>query len=213
MSTVNPPQVPNVRTVKVIGFRKRFLAMLIDLVLLFVFTFVLTFLVGLLGGMIQLYNPRDIFQMDTLIALSGVIFSFIYIVGSWVRTGKTIGKSVVGIKVVDENGAYPTWGRAILRFLGYILSGAVFSLGFIWAGFDKKYQGWHDKIARTYVVDSFEEFKPQEKLSFVPAENRKAWGALILWLILALVAPSALLSSLYLLGPTIGLWISSLLKN
>jgi len=36
--------------------------------------------------------------------------------------------------------------------IGYWLSGAVFYLGFIWVAFDDKKQGWHDKIARTFVV-------------------------------------------------------------
>ena len=43
-------------------------------------------------------------------------------------------------------------GQAILRYIGYIVSALALSIGFIWIAIDKRRQGWHDKIARTYVI-------------------------------------------------------------
>ncbi len=59
----------------------------------------------------------------------------------------------MGIKVVDENGDKITLGKSLGRNTSKILSYSVISLGFIWILFDKKKQGWHDKINRTYVVN------------------------------------------------------------
>ncbi len=67
--------------------------------------------------------------------------------------GATVGKKVFGMKVVREDGAPIGFGRSLLRHtVGYWVSAAVFGLGFIWIGFDPHKQGWHDKMAGTYVV-------------------------------------------------------------
>ncbi len=67
--------------------------------------------------------------------------------------GATVGKKVFGMRVVTADGQNIGFGRSLLRHtVGYFISGIVFGLGFIWIGFDPHKQGWHDKIARTYVV-------------------------------------------------------------
>ena len=43
-------------------------------------------------------------------------------------------------------------GRALGRFLGYLISTIALYIGLIWAAFDPRKQGWHDKIASTFVV-------------------------------------------------------------
>jgi uncharacterized RDD family membrane protein YckC len=42
--------------------------------------------------------------------------------------------------------------RALLRYVGLIISIVVLLLGVIWIAFDSRKQGWHDKIAGTVVV-------------------------------------------------------------
>lgn len=60
---------------------------------------------------------------------------------------------LLGLKVLDaKTGNLLTLGQALLRYVGYILSSLIFCLGYIWVGFDKKKQGWHDKMAKTVVV-------------------------------------------------------------
>lgn len=41
---------------------------------------------------------------------------------------------------------------AIVRVIGYYIGGAILLLGFLWALWDPNRQGWHDKLANTYVV-------------------------------------------------------------
>ena len=75
------------------------------------------------------------------------------------RTGQTLGKRIVGVAVVDEEGQTLLLGQSFLRevvakFLFNLLGIAIplWYLGFLWIGWDKGKRGWHDKIAGTYVV-------------------------------------------------------------
>ncbi|MDN3205265.1 RDD family protein [Algoriphagus sediminis] len=65
----------------------------------------------------------------------------------------TLGKLIMGIKVIDQEGNRLSFSQASLRNLGKIVSAAVIFLGFAWILFDKKRQGWHDKFQKTFVVD------------------------------------------------------------
>ncbi len=69
------------------------------------------------------------------------------------RGGQTVGKRLVGIRIVRENGDPVGFVGVLLRHcVGYALSTLGAFLGFLWVIWDSKYQGWHDKIARTIVV-------------------------------------------------------------
>ena len=69
------------------------------------------------------------------------------------KSGQTIGKRTVGIRVVDKYSAQPIGtGRAIGRFFAHYLSSQVFSLGFLWMLWDEDKQTWHDKMVRSIVV-------------------------------------------------------------
>lgn len=71
----------------------------------------------------------------------------------WSRMGATPGKWVMGCRVLNaRTGRFPSLGRALLRFVGYLVSYLPLGLGFLWAAWDKRKQGFHDKIARTVVV-------------------------------------------------------------
>ena len=83
----------------------------------------------------------------------GNLFSLVYDVGFWVKNdGRTPGKMAIKVKVVKTDGSPITFGTAILRWIGYIISGLPLGLGFFWIAWDSQKQGWHDKIAGTYVV-------------------------------------------------------------
>ena len=77
----------------------------------------------------------------------------VFVIICWTRMGATPGKWVMGCRVVDaRTGRLPTLGRALLRFVGYLASYLPLGLGFFWAAWDRRKQGFHDKIARTVVV-------------------------------------------------------------
>jgi uncharacterized RDD family membrane protein YckC len=59
----------------------------------------------------------------------------------------------MGLKVVDiRTGGPIDYTRAFVRSLGRLLATIPCLLGYLWVAWDKEKQGWHDKIATTYVV-------------------------------------------------------------
>ncbi|QQS43511.1 RDD family protein [Candidatus Roizmanbacteria bacterium] len=83
----------------------------------------------------------------------GMVVGAAYYIFFWVKQdGQTLGKKAMHIKVVRTDGKPMDWMTAGLRYIGYIVSGIPLLLGYIWILFDGKKQGWHDKIANTYVV-------------------------------------------------------------
>ena len=76
----------------------------------------------------------------------------VYFVASWYLIGSTPGDLVFGIRVVNKEGQHVSFWRSFLRLIGIIISTLFLFLGFIWALFDRRRQGWHDKIAGTFVL-------------------------------------------------------------
>ena len=94
----------------------------------------------------------------TLIALVavliGVLAGVLYYAIMWSRTGQTLGKKWLGIKVVTAEWIPPSFWRAAGRaVIGYWLSSMVFSIGFLWMLWDDYQQCWHDKLFSTYVIE------------------------------------------------------------
>lgn len=117
------------------GFWIRLLASIIDSVIVNVAAIILTLIAGVPGIVL------------------GWLGSILYYVLFTGLKGQTPGKMATGIQVVTEGGEVPGVGRAFLReIIGKIISTVVIFIGYIWVAFDPRKQGWHDKIARTYVV-------------------------------------------------------------
>ena len=85
--------------------------------------------------------------LSTLIGLA----YFVYFWSSYGH-GQTLGNRVLNIRVVKTDGAELTIVDALIRYVGLIISCIVIFLGVLWVAFDPNKQGWHDKIASTYVV-------------------------------------------------------------
>ena len=83
---------------------------------------------------------------------TGMLIGAVYFVGAWALFGTTVGMRVFGMRIVMAGGAKLTPVAAVIRFLGMILSFVVVLIGVIWVAFDKNKQGWHDKLAGTYVI-------------------------------------------------------------
>jgi len=87
-----------------------------------------------------------------VVDLIGLAVEIAYFVYFWGR-GQTLAMRLFNLRVADATTGLPIgYGRAGLRYLGYILSAVVCYIGLIWAAFDSRKQGWHDKIANTVVL-------------------------------------------------------------
>ena len=82
-----------------------------------------------------------------------VVVPLAYFPYFWAKTGQTPGMKIMNIKVVrDKDGGPVSMGQAILRLVGFWVSGLVFYLGYIWIFIDKRQRGWFDLIAGTVVI-------------------------------------------------------------
>ena len=138
------------------GFVTRMVAFLTDRIIIAVIVAGGAFFVD---WMVQTFQLSQVLGTRSLpqalvAALSGsvaALFAVMYDVGFWTLAGQTPGKRLMGLLVVKANGERLKLGRAVVRWLGYWLSGILF-LGFLWVLVDGKRQGFHDKLARTIVV-------------------------------------------------------------
>lgn len=139
------------------GFFQRLAAYLIDWTVLGLVTLSIEFCLG--ANPFQVLSAKSLEEINAYQAQTRWVylllygFSFVYTLLFWVNfEGATPGKRLLGIKVVKEDGAPLNFASAFIRYFGYLLSAMVLGLGYLWVAFDKRKQGWHDKLARTVVV-------------------------------------------------------------
>ncbi len=102
-----------------------------------------------LDGLIVVALSIALAKMGTIALLAGGLYTVLMLVES---EGQTIGYKFFGIKVITVDGKPLSYGKAMLRWLGYYISKIPLYLGLLWIIWDKEKRGWHDKIANTRVV-------------------------------------------------------------
>ncbi len=105
-----------------------------------------------------LFNPNDDFVLRGVVIIVGVGLYHVFFL---TLANRTMGKALMGLQVVPLKGGRIGIVRATLRYLGYIVSIIPLFFGFIWILVSRKRQGWHDKIAGTCVVYTWDA-KPDE---------------------------------------------------
>ncbi len=137
------PEVPSVKTKKYAGFWIRLLATIIDGIIL-----------SILGRILFGSETANMQDGTANVSFTGwqTLVPILYTIGFWGVLSTSPGKMLFGLKIVNEKGEKLSWKTAIIRYLGYIVSWITLGIGFLWIAFDKKKQGLHDKIAKTYVV-------------------------------------------------------------
>jgi uncharacterized RDD family membrane protein YckC len=81
-----------------------------------------------------------------------LLFQYAYFVFFFSTTGQTVGKAVMGLRVVTTDGRRMGVKRSFIRTVCYTLSLAPLGLGFLWVLGEDRRRAWHDKIAHTYVL-------------------------------------------------------------
>jgi len=93
------------------------------------------------------------------VTLFTLIFMVAYTTTLHALNGQTIGKSLVGARVVAADGAPLAPGPAFLRHLAYAISTAPLGFGFLMAGLRQDKRALHDLIAGSRV----ERLRPQRR--------------------------------------------------
>lgn len=148
------------------GFGVRFIAYLIDSIILTVIGFILVglpmiiFMIPAMGaGMSQRGEAAAgaLGVLGFLVMMVGMVVymvvAILYLLWYWAKKGYTPGKKMMGLRVITQNGECPIgWGPSFLRLIGYFVNGMIMNLGFLFILFDGEKRGLHDMIAKTYVV-------------------------------------------------------------
>jgi len=148
----NVKQTPAYSSTFYAGFWIRFVAIFVDGLIYGIPTgiLLLVLLFASFGGQVPTQdeiNSRTAPPQLISLIVSAAHFSYFW------STGATPGMRLFRLRVLDAETNQPIGiGRAPLRYLGYLLSLACCYVGLIWAAFDGRKQGWHDKLAGTVVV-------------------------------------------------------------
>jgi uncharacterized RDD family membrane protein YckC len=148
------------------GFASRAAAMVVDLLIIgvvyviagvswdfFQRTSGLTWLVDFLTARFAWLAPvLEFLSSPAFAVILLLVFSFVYFTFFFALGGATIGKYVMGLRVVTADGRRLRPRRAVLRALAYAPSALALYLGFLSVLTDDRRRGWHDKIARTVVI-------------------------------------------------------------
>lgn len=140
------------------GFITRAVAFYIDRLIVAVVVAIVTLISGFA---IQFFRLSELLgiqdPVQTIVGIGAAVlagtFDLFYSVAFWVLAGQTPGKRLMGLVVVRTDGGPVGLGAALLRWVGYWLSGVLF-LGYLWVLVDNRRQALHDKLARTLVVYS-----------------------------------------------------------
>lgn len=132
------------------SFGLRLVAFLID-------ALVLGTLGALLSALIRLdlgWLPGQLFpSVSTPGSILGLLVFWAYTIGLTKRYGGTLGKLALGLVVIPTDGRPLDWLTVIVReTIGKFVSAVTFGLGFWWVSWDARKQGFHDKVADTFVV-------------------------------------------------------------
>ena len=162
------------------GFIRRACALVIDLIVVSALVLVMGFLiyigykVGLSahGRAVTWGNETPLL---VFFSWGGIGLATVYFVLFHGMEGKTIGKWLLGLKVVGKEQGTITFRRAFLRWLGTVgfaplalgsarsllwgdglgvatVGFAPLALGFLWVLWSREKRAWHDYLARTWVI-------------------------------------------------------------
>lgn len=153
-----------------VGFWPRAVAFLVDCMILGVATDIIRALLAVAapapeaadGAMVGSPGP-----MTTIRALAMVLY-VVLMNGAY---GATLGKMMLGYRVVNVDGSPIGYVVAFIRFwLMYVLAGFTLCLSVLSVAADEEHRGWHDKIMGTRVVHN----RPQRDRA---AQQSRRWAS------------------------------------
>lgn len=171
------------------GFWRRFAANMADSFILGIVSAVLMSLIaGVTAALVSSDNQGAAFAMGGIGYILLIVLSWLYFAKLESSAGQaTPGKRLMGIKVTDDKGQRIGFGRATGRFFGKIISGMIFNIGYMLAGWTGRKQALHDMMAGTCVV--FDTVQPGQPLPSVrPPMPWYGWVLNILPFVLTVLA-------------------------
>lgn len=136
--------------VQYVGVGRRFVAVLVDSILLGIVFGV----IGALFGQFQASGGSVSVSLTGVPAVLTFVIFFLYFIVLEAALGATLGKLLLGIRVVNVDGSRISWGASILRNILRIIDALPFAyiLGAILIWTSPRKQRLGDRAARTVVV-------------------------------------------------------------
>jgi uncharacterized RDD family membrane protein YckC len=151
---IAPPPAPSTRPGPMpgwhyAGFWVRFLAFIIDGIVIGLLT---AALIPFTGAQITT-TTNGLVTVNVIGNAYSTLIGLVYFIGFWAWRGQTVGMMPFNMQVVGvADGKKIDVVRGLLRYVGFIIAAIPLFIGLIWAAFDSRKQGWHDKIASTVVI-------------------------------------------------------------
>jgi uncharacterized RDD family membrane protein YckC/DNA-directed RNA polymerase subunit RPC12/RpoP len=136
------------------GFWIRFAAVFLDGLILGAVNFAIGLVAGLTASQAVGAEPAGAIALQVLLMVIQLAIGIGYETFMIGKYGATLGKMACKIKVVTTDGGSVSYGRALGRYFGKLLSYLTCSIGFIIAAFDDQKRALHDHICNTRVVYS-----------------------------------------------------------
>ena len=144
------------------GFWIRFLAAIIDGIILMVVGSIVQF--ALLGSLVAIPQPQagadPMVYIGSMLGALGIAWLINTVIGCCYealfvsKLSATPGKMALGLKVLRPDGSRVSLGRAAGRYFAKMLSAIILMIGYIMAGFDAQKRALHDMICDTRVIKS-----------------------------------------------------------
>ena len=134
------------------SIKRRAFSFFFDIVLIMLISF-FTLVSGLYAAGINPVEGIDNISYILLpVYLTLTFLASTYFVVLHAYSGKTIGKMLFGIRVVNENGDRIGFADSFVRWIGYYISALPLLYGYISSAFDFNLQSWHDKLSKSFVI-------------------------------------------------------------
>jgi uncharacterized RDD family membrane protein YckC len=110
---------------------------------------------GVAAQLVGVLLPKWIWLATAIPAVVTAVIAVLplaYFLTTVAVTGQTVGKAMMGLRIVRMDGRRLGFARTLLRTLAYLVSLVPLFAGFLWILVDEDRRGWHDHIAGSRVV-------------------------------------------------------------
>ncbi|HEV2095566.1 MAG TPA: RDD family protein, partial [Chthoniobacterales bacterium] len=135
------------------GFWIRFLAYLIDGVILGITGFFLGLMIGIVTRLGVDHETSGV--AGGAAGLLNFVLGFLYFTMFWSSAMQaSLGQKICGLSVITTEGEQLSYLNAVGRYFGLVLSFLILCIGVLMVAFTERKQGLHDMLAGTYVIKS-----------------------------------------------------------
>ncbi len=143
-------RAPSIQSAAYGGLTSRALALTLDLLALVAIVSVGGAVLGLVASLVG--ELRPVWLVALLLGAAWALASSLYFVLFWTLAGQTPGMRLLHLRVLDQRGEAPGFGRSLLRLAGLVVAIVPLFAGFLPVLVDTRRRGLHDLIAGTVVV-------------------------------------------------------------